>query len=552
MFEYLVFSLSSLISLTLIYYKVPIKNLQQIIVVLLLAILVFLNRYIFSKTKPAPSRWTHPVVLLLVATIVQLVVISTGGFLSPFLILIHLFVLSTSFLLNLRASVSFLVLSLIVLTANVWFNQNLFILFKEDPFSTALYFVSFIVIIPLFQLLNRNYYIKDVLSRILSENLHLGQQREQSLLTGLKELILVTDKDLKLLSINEAVEKATNLSTDQILGHVFFDILPIKYKDGSKSTAQTLSVPQMLADKTTRIIDEFYLNRPGLIPTAITIQARPIVDLNNEVKQLVFIIKEKRLEDIYSGMHEDLDLARRRHQMVFDEIEKILSQSKANNAKFKAAILRKIEEDLLIAQELEDHAIKEEISFPDVAEISERALAQKKKLAESLNVKTQLNLPAQDTAEEMALLSLETQNVETVLHEASEFGISIDPKWLQIILEKLLDITILLASEQKEGLVQIVLAREDSRNISTEIIASYPPIPENLRKDLLTQYFGELGTKTNLRFGSGLEGFIAQTIANQLKLSLTIKTALNPSRLKFHLDLSREVLRKSQPEEIKD
>lgn len=546
MFEYLVFFLSSLISLSLIYYKVPIKTLQQIIVVLLLAILVFLNRYIFSKTKPAPKRWTRPVVLLLVATIVQLVVISTGGFLSPFLILIHLFVLGTSFLLNLRASVSFLVLSLIVLTANVWFNQNLFILFKDDPFSIALYFVSFIVIIPLFQLLNRNYYIKDVLSRILSENLHLGQQREQSLLRGLKELILVTDKDLKLLSVNEAVEKATNLSTDQILGSVFFDILPIKHKDGSKPTAQTLSVPQMLADKTTRIINEFYLSRPGLIPEAITIQARPIVDLKNEVQQLVFIIKEKRLENIYSGMHEDLDPARRRHQIVFEEIEKILSQSKANNVKFKAEILRKIEEDLLIAQELEDHAIKEEISFPDVAEISARALAQKKELAESLNVKTQLNLPAQAT-EEKALLNLETQNMEAVLREASEFGISIDPKWLQIILEKLLDIAILLASEQKMGLVQVVLAREDSINIVIEIIASYPPIPENLRKDLLTQYFGELGTKTNLRFGSGLEGFIAQTIANQLKLSLTIKTALNPSRLKFHLNLSREVLRKSQP-----
>lgn len=537
-----------MISLSLIYYKVPTKNLQQIIVVLLLVILVLLNRYIFGKNRSAPSRWIRSLALLLAATIVQLVVISTGGFLSPFLILLHLFVLGTSFLLNLRTSVSFLVLSLVVLTANIYFNPNLLTLFKEDPFSIALYFVSFLVIIPLFQLLNRNYYIKDVLSRILSENLHLGQQREESLLKGLNELILVTDKDLKLLSVNQAVEKAAGLPQDKILGSVFFEILPIKYKDGATPTSETLSVPQMLEDKTTRIIDDFYLQRPGLIPTAITIQTRPIVDLKNEVNQLVFIIKERRAGDIYSGTHKDLDLAHQKHRLVFEEIEKALSQSKTGSLKFKAEILRKIEEDLLIAQELEDHSIREETSFPDAAEIAQSAIAQKKELAESINVKVQLNLPAQDR-EEMALLNLKAQNVKAVLYEASEFGVSLDPKWLQIILEKLLDISILLASEQKQAVVQIVLERKDDGQISLEIIAPYPPIPENFKKDLLTQYFGELGTKTNLRFGSGLEGFIAQTIADQLKLSLVIKTALNPSRLIFHLDLSREI-RKPQPEVI--
>src|SRR3990170_5980708 len=200
MFESIIFFLSSLVSLSLLYYKVSTKNLQQIIVVLLLMIILLLNRVIFSKTKPVLAKWSRPLILLLIATIIQLIVISTGGFLSPFLILLHLFVLGSSFLLNLPASTSFLILSLIVLTVNIYLNQNLLALFKEDPFSIALYFVSFIVIIPLAQLLNRNYYIKDALSKILSENLHLGQQREESLLKSLNELILVTDKNLKLLS----------------------------------------------------------------------------------------------------------------------------------------------------------------------------------------------------------------------------------------------------------------------------------------------------------------------------------------------------------------
>lgn len=540
--ESIVFFLSSLISLSLIYLKVSTKILQQIIVVLLVLILILLNRFIFSKTRSVSTRWSRPAILLLVATVVQLVVVSTGGFFSPFLILLHLFFLGTSFLLNLSASVSFLALSLIVLTANVWLNQDLFVLFKEDPFSVVLYFVSFIVIIPLAQLLNRNYYIKDVLSRILSENLHLGQQREESILKGLNELVLVTDKDLKLLSVNQAVEEATNLSTSQILGRPLFDILPIKYKDGSKAMVQTLAIPQILVDKATRFIDDFYLNKPGAIPAPVTIQVRPIVDLKNEISQLVFVLKERRLEDIYSAMHEDLDSARKKHQAVFEEFQKILSQTKADNLKFRAEILRKIEEDLLIAQEIEDHHIKENISFPDVAEVCRKALAQKRGFANSLNVNTQFNLPPQETAE-MALLSLKDQNVGAGSLGVSEFAVPIDPKWLQIILEKLLDITILLASGQKGGQVEILLSRKDSRNINVEVSTSYPEIPKRLQEEFLSEYFGELQAKTNLRLGSGLEGFIAQTIANQLKIPLTVESQQNPPRLIFRLVLSKDVSR---------
>lgn len=539
-FESLIFLLSSLFSFVLIYYKIPTKTLQQIIIFLLIVLLIFLKQFIFSKTSFRLSKWPRLAVLFLAALFVQLVVISTGGLLSPFLILLHLFTLGTSFLLNLPASVIFLVFSLMILSANVWFNQNLLTLFKEDPFSPALYLLSFIVIIPLIQMLNRSYYIKDALSRILSENLHLGQQREKSILQGLTELVLVTDENLKILSINQAVEKIATLSTAQIIGHFLPDILPIKYKDGSQASLRTLSIPQMLEDRTARIINDFSLDQSGAL-TPITIQARPIADLKGKINQFVFVLKEGRLNEISSRLHKHLDSAHAKHQVAFEEFEKTLSGYGDKNLKLKAELLRKIEEDLWIAQEIEDHPILESNEFPDVAEVCKKALESKKEFADSLGVPVQFVLPPGEVAEN-ALLSLKEQNAQgSAAQEVSGFGVPVDPRWLQIILEKLLDIAILLSSGQKERKVEILVYKQENKVIYVDIAAHRLVVPKQLQPELLTEYFGQLGIKTNLRLGSGLEGFIAQTVAKQLKIPLTIKTQQYPDRLIFRLELSKDL-----------
>src|SRR3989344_2698991 len=538
-FESIIFLLSSAFSLALIYYKASTTNLQQIIIILLV-ILILSYRFIFSKSKPALASWFRPILLLLTAAMVQLIVISTGGFFSPFLIMLHLFTLGTSFLLNLPASISFLGLSLIVLTVNIWLNQTLLALSQEDPFSIVLYFISFIVIIPLAQIINHSYHIKDALSKILSENLYLGQRREESIIKGLNELILVTDKNLKILSINQAVEEVINLTSDEILGHSLLEILPIKFKDGSQATMQNLSISQILQDKTTRIISDFYLDRPGKVPTQITIQVRPIADFTGKINQFVFVLKERQLEGMYSAIHKDLDLAYRREQLVFGELKKALAQTRANSLQLRAEILRKIAEDLLIAQEIEDHPIIENISLSDVAEVCHKALQDSQGFAKSLNWTAEFKLALEETAE-VSLLSLKGQKVpEAALSGVSDFGVLIDPKWLEVILEKLLEIAILLASEQKEGRVEILPLRQGDRNINVTVISFHANVPEKVKEDLLTEYFGNLATTTNLRLGSGLEGFIAQTIAKELKVPLSVKVEQRPPSLTFLLELSKD------------
>src|SRR3989344_1361875 len=344
--ESVIFIISSAITLTLVYLNVSTRTLQQIITLLLVVILILLNRFIFSRVKQTLNHWSRLILLLLSALIVQLVVLSTGGFFSPFLILLHLFTLGTSFLLNLKASISFLIFSVITLIANIWVSQNLMMLFKEDPFSFALYLVSFIVIIPLAQLLTHSYHIKDTISKILSENLYQAQLKEESILKGLKELVIVTDRELKIMSINQSVEKIVKLSNAEVIGKNLLDILPLRNKDNSKANMESLAINQILTDKTSRIIKDLYIESGTKAATLpITIQARPITDSKGQVKQLVFVVSEGHLSGVYSAAHADLDQAHKKHQEEFEEFEKNLSGPNSAILKLRAELLKKIEED---------------------------------------------------------------------------------------------------------------------------------------------------------------------------------------------------------------
>lgn len=539
-FEWLIFLLSSLVTLAAIYYKLSIVRLQQITALLLIIILFILNRFVFSRNKQMLTLWPRLVLLLFSSLIIQLIVLSTGGFFSPFLILLYLYFLGISFLLNLQASVSFLIFSVIVLIANIWLSRDLFALFRDDPFSFILYLISFMVIIPLAQFLNRSYHIKDTLSQMLSEHLYQGKLREKSILQGLNELVLVTDKNLKILSVNQAVEEIVGLLSTDIIGRKFLDILALQYKDGTKATMDNLSIDQVLADKTARIINGFTLIDKSRVSTEVTIRINPIADLNKGIDQFVFVIKEGNFDTNTLSVHRDLDRAHKNFDLSFAEFTKTLKVTSLPTLNLRARLLRKMEEDILLAQEIEDHPIKETVSFPDVAEVCQGVLISKEEFAKNLNVSLQFMLPPEETTE-ASRLSLRAQKVQySVLSSVSSFSIPIDPYWLKVILEKLLDISILLVSDKKNPEVQLLLSRENNKIIEISIISTPLVISEKDQNELLTEYFGELGEITNLRLGSGLEGFIAQRVAEHLKIPLNIKSELHSNRLIISLKVKKD------------
>lgn len=514
---------------------------QQIIALLLAVLLIFSSKIIFSKNKEVKGnkiKKNHFLLLFISSFLVQALIISTGGFYSPFLIVLHLYTLGASFLLISKSSISFLGFSVGLLVVNILLNPQMLGLFQEDPGPVILYFVSFVVIIPLAQFLMYSYHIKDALSKILKEYIQLGEKREESILRGLSELVVVTDKDLNILSTNEAAEEALNLPTASIIRHPLLNILPLTDGNGSPATRQALSIDKIIADRATRIIDGFYFHFPAETkPHQVDVQIRPITDSSGEVDQIVVIVRDA-LAVNGAQKHTNLELAKTKRKILIEDLRKAFIRAKLNGQLAEVEVLNKVEEDILLATEIEDHPLKAEANFQDIAILCKQTIASKLQFAQSLGVHLQFALPKEEVAEN-ALLNLSQTDFPKESLPGSTFTITVDRRWLEIAIQKLLDITILISSQEKNPQVLLSTCHPDDKTINIAITTSCPETISGKQQNLLTEYYGDLGTNTGLSLGSGLEGFIAKTITDQLSIPLIIKVEGNPLSLTFLLTLSK-------------
>lgn len=409
-------------------------------------------------------------------------------------------------------------------------NRTLQAMLLDDPGTFILYIASFVVIVPLAQFVTRTYNLKDTISRLLAENVKLGQGREESILRSSAELIFITDKDLKIISVNQALEKAINLSNQDLEGKSLLSLNILKDASGISANIESLSIEQIIKDQAARFIGGFYLYNSVLstAPVKVVVQVRPVLGLEKQVKQLVFIIIDDRTFS-NSQKHMDLQNAKRIHQALIDQLRKEASPT----LKYQIELLQKIENDIILLQELEDHSIEQRINLVDIAVLCKKVVSLKQNLAKALNVPLEFVL-SKEEIEEAVFLSLEASNSQTKSLGISTCAALVDSQWLSILVEKLVDFGLLLASSGKNPGVKILVDRSDA-DVNIAIITSYSKVLN--QNQLFEENFGDLAQTTNLKLGSGLEGLIAKNVA--LQLNLPIKIVLDSGRLTFKLTISK-------------
>lgn len=537
-----IYFLTSTITLVLSYYNIPTRTLQQIVVGILLVLLISLSKVGNLKFKSGKFDIFQFFLLFLSTLFIQLLVVTTGGFYSPFLILIHLYTIGTSFLLNLQSSIVFLVMSLILLSTDIVVNKNMQVLFRDDPWSVVLYIISFIVIIPLAQILTRNYHLKDAVSKMLSEYIKIEERREESILTGLSEIIVVTDRNLKILSVNNATERALGLSDSELIQKPFLQVFPIKDKDGNLASYEGLSIEQALKDKATRIIEGFYLaTSKKTHPKRVDIQVRPIFDLEGRINQIVFVISNPETRYIKQAKHSDLEQTQIRRDAMTEDLRKLIQNLNSPDLNLRVELLAHIEDDLITALELEDHSVDTTTTLTDVAYFCKKVVTGKVDFAKIFGVNLEFILPKEESAEYALFSLLDSTNTPKSSLPQSDFAAPIDTKWLDVMLQKLLELSIMLASSYKNGQVQLTTSRTTLSKIEIKISVSYPKLSEIQADELFLPYYGSLGGSTNLKFSSGLEGYIAKKIADGLNTALKIEAAGYPAYTVLILELSRAI-----------
>lgn len=535
LWEFFIFLFSSIPAVLITYYKIPTNISQLIIVVLLIVLVIFSGKFLFSGSIVAQNKHARLILLFFSSLFIQLFINTTGGLLSPFLILLHIFTLGISFLLSLRSAIIFLFFSISVLVINIIVSQNLSSFLSDDPGAIILYAVSLVVVIPVGQFLTYNYHLKDALFRLLKERIQIKEKREESIMGSLKELVLVVDKDLNIQSFNEAVEKILDLTKREIEDRPLLDILPLESKEGERLSAQDFFIDAILADKAARIINNFYLRIKAKTKSVI-IQIRPITNSRGQVSQMVFVITDADIG--YLQKHANINQARTKRQMLVGSIRDTIVKSRLKETAVGVELLTKIDEDILAAFEIEDHPIQEVVNLQDIAWITQQAVAGRQEFAKSLDVKLDFLLPDEDGAE-AAMINLLASDFPRQSLPISDFTILVDQHWLEIAISKLVDMAVLFASGAAKHEVQVLVSQINKTTLNIKISSFAPHLSASDEQQLFVEYYGQIGESTNLKLGSGLEGFIAKTILTQLEIPLEVKVSGNPQELNFILTLSK-------------
>lgn len=534
----LIFFISALAVGALSFLRIPNQSFQQITAALLALMFILLSRIIFPNIQLIKSLPYRSLLLFLSSSFVQLLIISTGGFYSPFLIFIHLYTLGVSFFLNNRSSILFMLFAVLALGANTFYSSVTLTLLKNDPGPVILYLISFVVIVPIVYFLIHSYQFKDRLFEAIKEYAQVGEQREESILKSLQEIIIVTSSHLSILSANTTAEKVLHVTQAELLHQPLFNVIPIIDVGGNPIKPSSLSLDQLFTDKAARIIKGFFLQPKGdTKKKPVVIQVRGIYDSQKQINQLVFVITDEALQNDLQR-HTDIEQAQQHYQALLNELKKVLTINRQNDSLLKTNLVEKIAEDIRLAFELEDHGLKENPNLEDIAYIGKQAMKKQYELAQALGVKLEfLILP--ENATERAVLDLKESTVLPALLPTSTFSVIVDKKWTQILVEKLLEIGLFLAAEKSGSVITItphILSTGEKGAL--DITFPYPALSPREQTDLFQRYYGNLGTKSYLKAGSGLEGFIAKSVAERLGINLTVDSNRFSSKLTFRLEFN--------------
>lgn len=550
--------ISSLIVISVVYYKIPSVYIQQAIAVLVAALLI-INRVLSSRHYQSSSSNEHSsssnkslpffvsiVLITLISAFLQLLVLSSGGFYSPFLILFHLFAISLSFLLNIRIAIGFLFFSIATLISGTALDNRLSGLFTGDPWSAVLIMFSFVAIIPLFQLISSSYRLKEAISKILSTQLkltsaqlELTKKRDRSLLGGLSDLVVVTDLSLNILSLNEAAIRALKLSSAEALGKFFFDVIYLKDMNGGLVDPHYLPLGDAAERGTAHMINDLLLytkNTP--FPRKINLGIHPTRNLEGHIDQIVFIISNFYETGHSSIAYQNVEKAVLRHKSLLEAVKNELQEKNMKQLKARIELLGKTEEDILTATEIITQGIKSGSNLSDVANLMQHVFVDKKGFAEDLAVSLELRM-SQEFTEQFTTLEIGEGKVLPIAFTSQYFTALIEPRWFDVLMEKITDLAILLSLKKNPALVRIFMSY-DKESVKIDVGCAYPaPVPKDFEKMLLTEYYGSLGADANMVLGSGLEGYLIKSITTLMDIPLYITYNEDSQTLIFSVKLSK-------------
>lgn len=522
----ILFATSSLL-LAVIYTGVPLSFLRQLTIILIAITLFVVVCFSIPEIRRLLLKKGKWLFFILTTLLIQLLLITTGGFFSPYLVLIYLSFFGLSFFFSFSVALLFLVFVILLILAQTILDPVTYELLQQSGDVLTLYLASLITIIPVAYILTKQYRVKETISNTLTKQIKI----EDAILTDLDELVLVADSNGKIISLNDAVERMLHKSRSELLQSSLFSVLLIKDENGS-----LLSDTMLFQDKESRTIKNVsLLTSFGMVKANLLI--KPIESIEGESDQVSIIISTLSNKEVASrGLPSILQEAVAKHDALLEYLKNRLESRGEADLKNRTVMLIKSEEDIKTVREIGEQIQVKKIPM-DVASLSRETVLRQGEYANVFNVTTDFTL-VNFSSDDIASLSA-GQQVRPDQITGPFFTALCDVKYTGIVLQKLLDISILVAASEKERIVRVTLERIGEKDLLLKITCHNAKLTiEDLPK-LFTPYYPGMSVGTDLQYGSGLEGFIAKEISSQLRMPLQVNLTKDSTKLIFMLWITR-------------
>lgn len=502
------------VSAALIYFKVSFSVLQEISAALMVVAFIAVKQFIAAGTDANRGR-PRLFLLFFASLFLQILVLSTGGFLSPFIILFHLFTIGLIFLSSFKSALVFLISAVAVLIFGTRFNPAFAALFREDPWSVFLSLLSFVVFVPLYQLIAARYNLTGNISQFLVKHIKLSDVREQRLLSGLSDIILFTDTSLKIKFANQAAEQFLGRSLGWLQDKSLIEALFLMDRDNDRVKSIVASAEKSVREKQPVLITNLPLYASStVLPRQVNLQIKPIFSGEGEVSQILFILTAAAQKEDNHLVEEALV----RYKKVARGLKERLEQAGLTDLMIPLQVLESLTEDLLIVQEMEEKGIRLNQTLVDLLEIIQQVIAERQPAARYFKTAISFNFDPQYLQRFTPDM---VNNVPTfpAFLTAQYFTVSSDARWLKIFLEELLDFCLVFGAGQRSSRLSIFLTQDSQK--ATVAFGIYCPAAGPQDRHKLAE---ELDRGASLTgggsAGSGLEGFLVKNISTVMGVPL--------------------------------
>jgi hypothetical protein len=236
--------------------------------------------------------------------------------------------------------------------------------------------------------------------------------------------------------------------------------------------------------------------------------------------------------------HQSIAEAIKRKNTLLDSFAHIATNTSYDTVKDKIGLITHIEEDIFLSQELEDHTISEKPTLADIILLTTQKIHEEQNLADFLGIKVDLKYDDPD-ATESAYVKLHESLTQDIDLSPSIYSLPIEKRLVGIIISKMLEIGMIIASATPYKLITIEASQDNDRKLYLKVQIPNPGLEEGEVDDILVLNNPSTGQKTRLQNGSGMEGFIFKKLCTILNIPFQIQLASNKAKIEIQIVLDK-------------